>query len=605
LDNNGYLDSLLLVTDPNKVGADIYVWYHDAAGILAEGFLIRDVPYYAFRDCYLTPNDHRLQLGNKLYPIVAQADSRPAAPTNVQAAMTNEGLLITWTAAVDDHTPAANMRYNLSVKQQGASTYLISPQNGGNENAAFIPGYEYVEGTRYLIPTSELTNANYEIAMQALDRQNKLSVFSQTITVTVKRNPIEVPSFGCADEEIVVSYRGAEMTGTPVWDFDGGQAKGSGFGPYTVVWTTGGEKNVTLTLNGQTYSAKTTIDDPKTLDVSLPAVLYEGTSALASVPSGIAYQWFVSIDGSELYPIDHYGILLPSTSIFVSYDYRLSVQGLNITAWYRSDHSDKTLVGHEVRLYLRVTNANGCETYFYSDVTVLAATDIPTLTLISTDANGHNVLSWANASAFATINVYKEGSAINDFRLLGSTAAADGSFVDANSDATEKAERYYITGVTKDGSESPASTIHKTVHLAINRGVTSGTFNLIWNEYAGASVASYVILRGASPTSLSQIAVVAASNTSYTDQTPEEEEPYYAIEYVLSYAAAAPANRANIAQEDQFTGRSNVVNRNELGIDDIAAPSDKVMKVLQNGQIYILIGNKVYTITGQEIVQFE
>ena len=120
---------------------------------------------------------------------------------------------------------------------------------------------------------------------------------------------------------------------------------------------------------------------------------------------------------------------------------------------------------------VEVTNANGCVWNFRTNVTVLASTNIPMLTLITTDASGHNVISWSNAEAFQTINVYKEGTSLNDFQLIGSTNATDGSFIDANSDATQKAERYRLTGVTADGSESPESTIHKTVHLTINRGV--------------------------------------------------------------------------------------------------------------------------------------
>ena len=493
------------------------------------------------------------------------------------------------------------MRYNLAVKEQGAATYLISPQNGMNANAAYMPDYAYIHATQFLIPNTYLSNANYEISLQALDLQNRLSLFSEQLVTTVIRNPIEVPESACANDDVTVSYRGAETTGTPVWNWDGGQATGSGFGPYTVVWTTSGEKTITLTLGGQTYTATTTIDDPKELEVTLPTVLYEGITASASVPDGIEYQWYVSIDGSELYPVDHYGILLPSTSVFVSYDYRLIAQGLNITAYYRSDYTDKSLVGHQVELYLHVTNANGCETYFYSDVTVLANTAIPTLTLVTTDANGHNVLSWTNAEAFATVNVYKEGNALNDFQLIGSANAVAGSYTDANSDATQKAERYYVTGVMANGDESPESAIHKTVHLTINRGVMNGTFNLIWNEYAGASVSAYRILRGEAPANLAQIAVVAASNTSFTDQTPVDAQPYYAIEYVLSSSAAAPTKDVNRAPQAELSGRSNVVNRKDLdeGIESIPHAEGSIQKILYDGQIYILVGDKIYDATGK------
>ncbi len=608
IDNNGYLD-IIAIMDNNYAGQSenrgVYVWYMGSEGLLTHGFITpNDANYYSASSVYLKPRELSLLInGNNLYPIAAQADARPAMPTNVRATMTNEGLLITWDAATDDHTPAALMRYNLSVKQQGATTYLISPQNGGENNAAYLPGYHYINATRYLIPTSALTNGNYEIALQALDVQNQLSLFTEPIVANVKRNPIELPSAGCAQTEIAVSYRGEETSGNPVWNFDGGVATGTGFGPYTVVWTTGGEKTVTLTLNGETYTNTITIDNIGEQPVSIPTILYEETPASASVPDGIEYAWYVSIDGGELCRIDQYGVVLPSTSVFVSYDYRLSASGLNVTAHYKSNYSEKTLVGHQVVLYLLVTNANGCETYFTSNVTVMAVTNIPTLTLVTTDANGHNVLSWTGAEAFASVNVYKEGNSLNDFQLIGSANASAGTYTDNASDASQKAERYRLTGITADGNESPTSAIHKTVHLTINRGVQNGTYNLIWNEYAGASVSAYRILRGASPTNLSQIAVVASSNTSYTDQTPDDNLPYYAIEYVLPAAANAPATNTNRAPAANLTGRSNVVDRRsaEQGLENVQRDQVPCNKVLIDNQIFILRGEKVYTLQGKEV----
>ena len=606
LDNNGYTDIIASIENPiyGEEHRGVYVWYMGAEGLLMHGFLLPDVQYsYEISIVNIAAGDRRLLVSNALYPIVAQADARPAAPTNIQASMTNEGLLITWDAAVDDHTPANLMRYNLAVKQQGATSYLISPQNGLNANAAFLPDYDYIEGTSYLIPTSYLNNGNYEITLQALDRQDQLSFFSETTVVPVTRNPIEVPSFVCADEDITVSYRGSETTGTPVWNFGDGVTKsGSGFGPYTVYWLSGGEKTVTLTLNGQTYTQTVTVDNIKSIEVSIPTVLYEETQASASVPEGIEYQWFASIasiDNGELYPINQYGIVLPTTTVFANYDKRLTAQGLNVTAHYVRNATNKTLVGQDVKLYLKVTNANYCEHYFYTSVTVLASTNIPTLTLVTTDASAHNVINWTNADAFTSVNVYKEGNSLNDFQLIGSAEASAGTYTDNTSDASQKAERYRLTGVTANGNESPESAIHKTVHLTINRGVQSGTYNLIWNEYAGATVSSYIILRGASPSSLTSIATVAASNTSYTDQAPDNNLPYYAIEYILSAPASAPGKAK--APANGISGRSNVVDRRnaEQGIEELPVGKDGVHKVLIDGQIYILRDDNIYTLDGQ------
>ena len=616
LDNNGYPDLVAAVKNP-AAGNDhkgIYVWYMGAEGLLSHGFILPDVSDYgaSVQPVDVAAGDRRLLVnGTQLYTVVAQADERPAAPTGLQAQMTEEGLLITWDAAVDDHTPATLMRYNLAVKQQGAATWLISPQNGLNTTAAYLPDYDYIEATQFLIPTSYLNNGNYEIAIQALDRQNQLSLFTEAVVANVTRSPIEAPASACADKYVTVSYRGAETTGTPVWNFaDATVVEGSGFGPYTVYWPynhQGGDKTITLTLNGETYTRTIAINDPSALDVVLPTVLYEGTAAAATVPEGVTYKWYALIDDyDEAYPVTASGVQLPSTapaggSAVLRLDYRLTANGLNVTA-VRKAGTNGSLVGHEVTLYLEVTNDNGCSVRFAQPVTVMPSTDIPVITLVTTDANGHNVINWTNADAFASVNVYKEGSSLNDFQLIGSAAASSGTYTDNSSDASQKAERYRLTGVTADGNESPESAIHKTVHLTISRGVMDGTYNLIWNEYAGANVASYNILRGASPASLTSIATVAASNTSYTDQTPDDNLPYYAIEYILPAAANVPAVNPNRAPAANLSGRSNVVDRRnaEQGLENVQSGNVQSTKFLRNGTIFILRGEKVYTITGQE-----
>ena len=341
-------------------------------------------------------------------------------------------------------------------------------------------------------------------------------------------------------------------------------------------------------------------------------MLYEETPATASVPNGVSYQWLASINGGDIHPVDEYGIILnldehnnPYSSTIVSYDTRLTVNGLNVTAHYVANRTDKTLVGKDVVLYLRVTNANGCEAFFMTPVTVMAATAIPTLTLVTTDADGHNVIAWTNADAFTTVNIYKEGEVLNEYELIGTETASVGSFTDANSDATQKAERYRLTGVLANGNESPASGVHKTVHLTISRGIEDGTFNLIWNEYSGADVVSYNILRGATATSLEKIATVASSNVSFTDRAPVDEKPYYALEYVLSSVSSAPANNANHAPKANIAGRSNVVDRRNAleGIEDIRTDtSDAPHKVMKDNILYILLPDgAIFDATGARV----
>ena len=90
----------------------------------------------------------------------AATNAAPQAPANGRAVATTEGILIEWNDAADDHTPANKMRYNLSVKhagQSGAGAYVISPQNGGNAQAAYLPSYQYMEANHILVSKDVLT----------------------------------------------------------------------------------------------------------------------------------------------------------------------------------------------------------------------------------------------------------------------------------------------------------------------------------------------------------------------------------------------------------------------------------------------------------------
>jgi gliding motility-associated-like protein len=55
----------------------------------------------------------------------------------------------------------------------------------------------------------------------------------------------------CTDEIVVLDFTGIlRRGGTPIWDFDGAEiVSGTGFGPYELRWSNGGQKNVTLMVD--------------------------------------------------------------------------------------------------------------------------------------------------------------------------------------------------------------------------------------------------------------------------------------------------------------------------------------------------------------------
>lgn len=584
VNNDGYLDivSLQPVASAGQGIMGIYVHYFGADGVKDQGFL---VPEWYKRDYYnagsyyygnpenfaLLPMSGKFMLMNyalrygqwgwyddegryhdekvsddyyDCYPIVGPENAKPQAPDGVRAVQTAEGLLIEWNDARDDHTPGIQMRYNVSVRhagQTGEGAFVISPQNGLNADAAYLPGYTYISATRYLIPLSALTAGDYEIQIQAIDLLNSMSEFSKPVTVSIDRYVIDAPTLVSLGDDALITYMGDASAATPAWNFDGGTVvSGSGYGPYRVRWSDGGTKTISLTQNGKTYERMLVVD-VNDATVGIPEYLFEGTSSQVDIPDGITVQWEVYIDGKYK--------RLTAGGINGT-DRRLSVSDGKLYA-----AQSKESLGN-VTLRLTLINANGTTKVVEQPVSILSADNMPAITLVTSDAQGHYVIGFqASDYYFEGVRIYKESNVSGQFFELATVDPLSGSYTDPTSNSDIKAERYIIAGVMSNGTLSPYSKVHQTVHMNINRGIQDNTYNLIWNAYKGADVVSYNILRGQSESDLAQIASVSAANLSYTDVTPDASKPYYAIEYVLADDAAQASRRA----PGSVTGRSNAV----------------------------------------------
>ena len=569
VNNDGYMDIVSMQLNAkagtNKWG--LYVHFMGPDGVKDQGFIIPEM----FTDLgaygqdgfellqmpgrlmilnhwmhYGYVNDNGNEVGNyyECLPITGPDNCRPQAPSGVRAVQTQDGLLIEWNDAQDDHTSGVQMRYNVSVKhagQSGAGAFVISPQNGLNADAAYLPNYTYVKATRYLVPMSALSAGDYEIQIQAIDLWNSTSEFSKPVTVSIDRYVIDAPTLVSLGDDALITYMGNASAATPTWNFDGGTVvSGSGYGPYRVMWNDGGTKTISLTISGKTYERMLVVD-VNDAEVCVPEYLFEGATSQVDIPSGITVQWEVYIDGKYK--------RLTAGGISGT-DRRLSVSDGKLFA-----AKGKESLGN-VTLRLTLINANGTTKVVEQPVSILSADNMPAITLVTSDAQGHYVIGFqASDYYFEGVRIYKESNVSGQFIELGTVDPLTGSYTDPTSNSDIKAERYRIAGVMRNGTLSPYSKVHQTVHMNINRGIQDNTYNLIWNAYKGADVVSYNILRGQSDSDLAQIASVSASNLSYTDVTPDASKPYYAIEYVLADNAAQAPRRA----PGSVTGRSNAV----------------------------------------------
>lgn len=555
VDNNGYLDVVSMQQD-KSAGDDVYgtyIHYFGADGVVQQGFvetytLDKGGLSYVFK----LPN-HQWTIAHyysKKYSmnyskLQGTTNERPSAPDGVRAVQTEDGLLIEWSDAKDDFTPAVQMQYNLSVKTKGASgagAYIISPQNACNSNAAPMRNYDYICANQYLVPLSVLPVGEYEIQVQAIDMQGDWSEFSAPITVTVQReNVIDAPTAVCVGNTAKFVYMGMPSSATATWDFDGAEIlSGSGYGPYELVWNSVGTKTVTLTIDGNTESRMIYVE-ANDADIELPSTMIVGMPMTISIPTGMTAEWYMKyVDETDYMPMN-------------SFNKEIKIENNTIT--FLSEENK------EVDIALVLTNASGCETRIEQRANIVSAEEMPKIWYVSANAESKNVIYWKNSSAkFSQVRILKETNRYNQFVEIGVAEIADGEYTDMSSSAATKSERYMIQPVI-DNVELPIANVHQTTHLTINRGLNDQTWNLIWNRYEGAEVESYLVFRGSSVDNMTEhIATLSGSNTSYTDITPDASAPYYEIGYVLAnYAASAPKRHVKAAKSN-VSGKSNVVN---------------------------------------------
>ncbi|MBO5345434.1 MAG: VCBS repeat-containing protein [Paludibacteraceae bacterium] len=596
IDNNGYLDVVSMQHDKSigysfegNKGYGPYVHYFGPDGVIRQGFLYKhtDLDVDVILDQYnlfKLPNHEWSVLltgfnygGLKILPIHGTTNERPSAPEGVRAVQNAEGMLIEWSGAKDDFTPAVQMRYNLSVKkkgQTGAGAYIISPQNGANSNAAPVRNYDYITATQYLVPLTVLSEGEYEIQVQEIDLQGDWSDFSEPITIEIQRESVlEAPTVACLKKPITLVYMGAPSTSTPEWNFDGAEVvSGSGYGPYELKWDSVGTKTISLTVDGETKTRMIYVEE-NDFKVNFPSVVVDKMPVTINLPKGMEATYYIGDEEGNWVLISNFRNIVTqkgNTLTFIAYP-NSAEQG--------------------IYLGIQLENENGCDTILKKAVYVVGQDDVPTISLVTSNADGHNVINWSETSTynFSEVRVLKETNRYNQFVEVGIVPIYEGMYVDRSSNAAVKSERYVIEPVMGD-VEIPMGTIHQTTHLTINRGLNDQTWNLIWNRYEGANVVSYNILRGASPDAMTTIATVSSNHTSYTDFALDSSEPYYAIEYVLAGDVnMAPQQRRNAAR-NLNSGRSNVVNSATAG------------KIVYAEKIAVLSANNKYETTAEKDV---
>ena len=168
----------------------------------------------------------------------------------------------------------------------------------------------------------------------------------------------------------------------------------------------------------------------------------------------------------------------------------------------------------------------------------------PNLCMVSVQEN-HNVVIWTKGLEVEQYNIFREGTTTGSYDLVASLPYDSLSrWVDTASNPMARSYRYKMTAVDSWGNESPASDVHKTMHLTISQGM-GNQWNLMWNEYVGAEFVSYMIFRGTSWSNMQMIDQMSVGdNTSYTDVNALKARS--TIRWRLSRVCPATSPRARI-----------------------------------------------------------
>lgn len=507
-------------------------------------------------------------------------NTRPEAPKSIHFVQDELHATLRWDAAKDAETPASQMRYNVSVKHQGATgegAFVISPMNDMKADAAIIPNYNYPMATTYSIPLSVLPSGTYEVQIQAIDAWGETSDFSEVFTMKVEAMPqIGVPTDVHAGATAAVRYTGNGSLSALTWDWDGGRLDSQDGETYYIVWDTEGRKQVSVSYEGSTATAEVLVKPAIDASFSINSEAFTGAETLITMPDCEAdLTWTASKDGGAFRPVAQLGI---------SINYSGGADA----------HALFSQAGSYV-LMLTAESGNVVSTAKRS-IEVTDALSMLNMGCVAVDAQtGKYCISWTYTGTLPSlathINIYKEGTSYGDFRLAATVPVSQMSWIDADSDPQAHASRYCLSVVGADGTESLRTAPHKTVHVMLNRGAGS-SWNVVWNSYEGLDVTTYRILRGTDADNLTVIAEVAGSLTSYTDKTAPAGVCCYALDFDTTGKNEAKSHSTRSASEV----RTNIVS-SESATDIILADDITVLNMGENTAVAkggILLSAEIY-----------
>lgn len=548
-DNNGFLD---LVT---SIGT-IY-FFNDLKYEIINPNISGDSESYTF----MVFDGNGYPKGGSYYLYSSSIKNEvPKAPSTVSVKQTPAGMVINWTDAEDDHTPACQMRYNISVKRKGKygeGSYIISPMNGGSSQAALVfhPN-DYKQATTMTIPGSALTvGETYEVRVQAIDLWNQWSPMSVPveITITAANGNINAPDLACVGRETTIRYTGVIESSETI-DFGDDSRYTKEGGTFVVTWSSDGVKDITI---GKMHS-QIIVEKPIDITFALPEDVFVGAELPIAISKGMSA--------------------------------KESLCGLRFIESPNRAKTAITFRNAESMAILRFDKAGTYIVESYCEDSVLGGTfqqtmhvkEAPTVEVDRIDideASGKYAIQWNPSklpSSIRKIVVYKERTNQNKFDPLDTLEVNVGRYIDFTSSPQSVAARYKIA-LLSNGGQTVESMAHKPMHIMVGTSAMGG-YNLMWNSYEGKDVDNYKIWRGTSADNLQLLTQVAGNVQNYTDLSAPVGEVFYAVSFEDRTQAETKTLKARRISTTRNDITSNIVST-KYAVNIIQATSLEIITI--------------------------
>lgn len=512
LDNNGFVD-LVTCLKYHPVGGDQtqYCVY-----LIQPDFKYTKVNYPYSTDFIsdqllwqpLFPGDYANGLKSNI------KNEAPAVPENLRVGITDKGMLLKWDDAKDDRTPAAQMRYNVSVKYKNKkvgekNAFLISPLNGLADEATICSNVYYRRATQMYIPLDVLKSGeSYEVQVQAIDLMGAHSPMTKPVEIKVNTN-----GYLSAAHEMVakgetcnVQFVGTQPSNYTIKAGTDATVNDKGNGKLSISWSTSGEKNIDMIADGCTFSTIVKVYAPEDFALAIPSKVMKDTPISVKRPK--------TMFDNDISYFNVKGVTKSQTTN----------DGFILTLGDAGNNEVISSVGFN----------DGSECTFVNKTTVTEET-MPDAIITGVLADGnHYRVNWNTSvpQMVDRVEILRETNRYNEFEVVATMPVSQGSWLDTASDNRIQTQRYRIRLLANNNVQtSTFSETHKPLHVTIYKSATKG-YSLVWNAYEGMDIESYRILRGTSTDNLTQIAEVAGSLQNYTDISAPAGTCFYAIAYV-------------------------------------------------------------------------